>query len=349
MIRVNNVEDLKYNIAVNLGDLYNRMNVNDSAFYYFRKSLNIAKVAKDKNLMGASMVGMGHSFAKAENLALASRYYHEAMNLLLLTNDENLVCEAALGLAKTFQLKGINDSAEYYAQYTLALAIKDGFISWQHEAAEMLKDNYKGVGNADSALKYLELAQVLEDSISSKEKIRSSQILFSNEQLRQIEVAENAKRLKEERSQQLQLLFIGMFIPGLFLFTLFLSKRKIPKKVIQTMGVISLLILFEYILLLLHPWVVHVSNHKPIYQIMIYVVVAAILTPTHHRIEHWLVKKLIPVHVPVIETEVAVNNVVEPEMSSNVEIEPIVTVSQNETPPSEKDLEGGAQNNSESS
>ena len=340
LIRVNNVEDLKYNIAVNLGDVYNRLESNDSAFAYFRKSLTIAQKSADLNLMGASMVGLGHSFAKAGNLALASRYYHEAIRLLFLTNDENLVCEASLGLAKIFRSKGLTDSARYYAQYTFDLALKDGFISWQHEAAGVLTDIYKENARADSALKYLELAQVLDDSISSNEKVRSSQVLFSNEQLRQAEVAENARRLEDERSQQLQLLFIGIFIPGIFLLTLFLSKRKIPRKFIRTMGVISLLILFEYLLLLLHPWVVHITNHKPIYQIIIYVCVAAILTPTHHRIEHWLIQKLEPVPVPVMIEEEA--KVVHEELATD-EVEPLL---ESETPPSEEKIsEEGVQNN----
>ncbi|MEO7266251.1 MAG: hypothetical protein ABIW38_15145, partial [Ferruginibacter sp.] len=81
-------------------------------------------------------------------------------------------------------------------------------------------------------------------------------------------------------------------IPGLFLFTLFLSRRKVHVKVIKTMGIVSLLMLFEYLTLLLHPRVLEITNHTPVFEIMIFVCIAAILIPTHHRVEHWLISTL---------------------------------------------------------
>jgi hypothetical protein len=59
------------------------------------------------------------------------------------------------------------------------------------------------------------------------------------------------------------------------------------------MGILSLLIFFEFLTLLLHPTVKEFTHHTPIYEIMIFVAIAAILIPTHHRIEHWLIEKLL--------------------------------------------------------
>ncbi len=44
VIRLSNVEDLKYYIALNIGDSYNLLNKSDSAFSYFSKSLELARV-----------------------------------------------------------------------------------------------------------------------------------------------------------------------------------------------------------------------------------------------------------------------------------------------------------------
>jgi hypothetical protein len=89
--------------------------------------------------------------------------------------------------------------------------------------------------------------QQLNDSINSKSRIREAQILTTNEQLRQLEIEEHKKIAAKERSKQLQLLFIGIFIPGFFLFTLLLSRRKIHVRIIKVLGILSLLILFEYL------------------------------------------------------------------------------------------------------
>ncbi len=293
IIRVNGINDeIKHNIDLNLGDVYFKLHINDSAFLYFQKSLSIATDLKLENYIGASLVGLAHCFAKEGNLTLAKQYYHEGIFDLLKVSDEDLACEAALGLAKVFRSEGQDDSALHYVKFMYAMALKDGFVSWQLEASTFLTEYYKGISKSDSALKYLQFAQVLRDSISSKEKVRSSQILSSNEQLRQAEKAEAFRRAKEERSQQLQLLFIGIFIPGLFLFTLFLSRRRVHVRVIKSMGIISLLMLFEYLTLLLHPRVLEITNHNPVFEIMIFVCIAAILIPTHHRVEHWLIEKL---------------------------------------------------------
>ena len=135
--------------------------------------------------------------------------------------------------------------------------------------------------------------QELNDSINSKSRIREAQILTTNEQFRQLEIEENKKIAAKERHQQLQLLFIGIFIPGFFLFTLLLSRIKIHVRIIRILGILSLLILFEYLTLLLHPYVTELTGHTPFYEILIFVSVAAILIPAHHRIEHWLIEKLI--------------------------------------------------------
>ena len=292
VITANNIEDLKCNIGLNLGDVYNRLNINDSAFIYFEKSLGLAIRQQDGDFTGASMVGLGHSYFKQEDYALAMQNYLDAMPYLQAADDEDLFCEAAIGLAELYEKLNRTESAEYYARKTLSIAKKDGFLSWQQEAASFLKDHFKKLKKNDSALAYTEQAQSLKDSISSKERIRESQILSSNEQLRQSQLAESKQKAKEERFKQLQFLFIGIFIPILFLFTLFLSRRRVHIKVVKSMGIISLLILFEFLTLLLHPYVLEMTNHMPVFEIMIFVSIAAVLIPSHHRLENWLIEKL---------------------------------------------------------
>ena len=292
IIVANHIEDLKYYTALNIGDTYNSLNINDSAFIYYKRSLDLAIKIQDGDFTGTSMVGMGHSYLKQGNDSLALQNYHGALSFLYTANDEERVCEATIGLAKLYDKLSQSDSAEYYARETLILSKKDGFLSWQLEAANFLTGHFKKILKNDSALAYMEISQSLKDSISSKERIRASQELSSNEHFRQIQLAEARQRAKEERSKQLQFLFIGIFIPGLFLFTLFLSRIRVHVRLIKLMGVLSLLILFEYLTLLLHPYVLEFTHHTPVFEIMIFVSIAAVLIPTHHRIEHWLIEQL---------------------------------------------------------
>ena len=292
VIQENKIQEFYFNIALNLGDVYDRLNITDSAYNYFKKSLGIARDLRNDDLIGASMVGMGHSYLKQEKYLSALENYQDAIGHLRIANDDDLICEAALGLATLYQQLNKNDSAVYYANMSRMIGEKDGFLPRHLDAVKFLSEQYQQQKNADSAFYYLHYVKVLNDSINSKSRIRESQILSSNEQLRQLEMEENKKLLQRERVQQLQLLFIGIFIPGFFIVTLLLSRIKIHIRVVKILGVLSLLILFEYLTLLLHPYVATITHHTPVYEMFIFVSIAAILIPAHHRIEHWLIIRL---------------------------------------------------------
>lgn len=293
VIRENQIENLKYYILLNLGDVYNRLNITDSAYNYFKRSLEVAKILDDVDLIGTSMTGLGHSYLKMGKIEESLVNYQTAMNCLQAANDFDLLCEASLGLAKLYEQIGKKDSAAYNATFSFNIAKESGLLPHQLEASEFLADLYNKNKKIDSAFVYISRVKVLNDSVNSKSRVRESQILSTNEKLRQLEIAESKRVAAKERAQQLQLLSIGIFIPGFFLFTLLLSRIKINIRAIKVLGVLSLLILFEYLTLLLHPTVAELTHHTPVLEILIFVAIAAILIPAHHRIEHWLIERLI--------------------------------------------------------
>ena len=61
---------------------------------------------------------------------------------------------------------------------------------------------------------------------------------------------------------------------------------------IDFMGVLSLLLAFEFITLLIHPLIEKFTNHAPVLELIILVVLAAILIPLHHQLTRWLKAKL---------------------------------------------------------
>ncbi len=293
VITANNVEDLRYFSALNLGDVYNRLDRSDSAHHYFTRSLELARREDDGDLIGTSMTGLGHSYLKLGNYPLSLENYRNGIAYLKAANDDEILCEATLGLANLYEHMRLYDSASYYARFSLFIAKQDGFLSKELEAAEFLTEHYKKEQIIDSAFAYVSYVRGLNDSVNSKSKIRESQVISSNEQFRQLELAEEKRIARAERFKQLQMLLIAIFIPGFFLLTLLLSRVRLHVKLIRLLGVLSLLFLFEYLTLLLHPTVEKLTHHTPIYEILIFVMLAAILIPLHHRLEHWLIQKLI--------------------------------------------------------
>lgn len=295
------LNDMDYYINLNIGDIFNRLNNADSAYLYFNSSLEIARNLNDGDLRGTSMTGLGHTYLKKNNYEASATHYSNAIRLLEEANDDETLCEALLGFANLFRQTGKTDSAALYAGASMHLAKKAGFLSKELEAATFLSGLYQSKRNVDSAFLYVNLVGMLNDSINSKSRIRESQIITSNEQFRQADLEEQKKLAKEERKQQLQLLLIAIFIPGLFLLTLVLSRVNLSVKAIRALGVLSLLFLFEYLTLLLHPNVAALTHHTPLLEILIFVTIAALLIPLHHRLEHWFIQKLIQLRADMDE------------------------------------------------
>lgn len=293
VIRKNKVEDLEYYIALNTGDAYDRLNISDSAYGYFNRSLALAKAMNDGDLTGTSLTGLGHSYRKLKLNDQALLTYREGIRYLIDAGDDEIFCEATLGLAKLFRQMNLLDSAAHYATLSVSTARADGFLNKELDAAQFLTEHYQQTRRIDSAFAYINYVRNLNDSVNGKSRVRESQVLSSNEQLRQLEVAEQKRVATRQRFQQLQMLLIGIFIPGFFLITLILSRARVHVRAIRALGVLSLLFFFEYLTLLLHPTIANLTHHTPVLEILIFVAIASVLIPVHHRLEHWLINKLL--------------------------------------------------------
>ncbi len=292
VIKKNKLTSLHNQILLAQGDVYDRMNIADSAFYFFNESYKEAVSNSNHYMMGASMTGLGHSYRKMGNNQQSQINYRGAINFLKDGVDNDLFCEATLGYAQLFRMMHKNDSAVYYAKESMMIARNDKRLSRELDATRFITEYYSNIRNYDSAFTYVGFVQQLNDSVNSKSKIREMQILSSSEQFRQRSLEEEKKLASQKRLQQLQFLLIGIFIPAIFLLTFLLNRTKVHLKLIRLLGILSLLFFFEYLTLLLHPAVAEFTHHNPLYEILIFVVIAAILIPLHHKLEHWLIEKL---------------------------------------------------------
>jgi hypothetical protein len=157
----------------------------------------------------------------------------------------------------------------------------------------------------DSAYKYQSELVAAKDSMFSQEKVRQVQRLSFVETLRQQEMASQKKEAEESHVRNLQLLAIGVFIPIFFLGVLFLSRTKVRPRIVEFLGILSLLLFFEFITDLIYPYVSQLTNENPIWEMLFLVTLAALLEPVNFKLEHWvkahLVHKAVPVPVMVNE------------------------------------------------
>jgi len=288
--------ELKYNIEINIGEAYYRMKMADSASAHFNTAFSIARSSNDTAALGAAILGKANVLALRNEAGNALPYYRNAYHYLYRGSDMDILCEVGLGMAKVYEKLNEKDSSVYFANWSYSIAKRSNFLSHQLDAAFFLSSHYYTAKKYDSAFSYLQEAVQLQDSVKGHEKIKAAMILSINEKLRQQEMAEQKIRDKEARSQQLQWSLIAICIPILFLITLMVSRIKVHKKLITFMGIISLLFLFEFLTLVLHPIIANFTHHIPIFELLIFVTIAALLVPAHHRLEHTLLLKLTKRH-----------------------------------------------------
>ena len=154
-------------------------------------------------------------------------------------------------------------------------------------------DIYRG-NNVDSAFKYSELSRITNDSLFNAKAIQQTQLMTFEDELRQQKSAAEKLKAEEQRKQNIQYALLALGIITFIILFLALSRRHITNtKVIQFLGVVALLVVFEFLNLLLHPILERITHHNPILMLLTLVCIAALLVPLHHKLEKWATNKLV--------------------------------------------------------
>jgi tetratricopeptide (TPR) repeat protein len=294
--RKNQLNDLLLYIMLDIGNMYIESNKLDSALVYTHNSLDSSLIQKNDVVTGTAYNNLGNIFYKKNQFPEAIEHYNKSVPFLRSVQDDNTLSECYLGLARSYQGLNKPDSSMHYARMAYEIAYGNGYMRHQINASQLLVDLYQREKVIDSAFRYQQTYLSLKDSFDNSEKLKELHNLTMNEDIRQEELAKEAYKLKEERKVKLQLLLIGLLIPLSFLLSAFISKKKVSKRMVELSGIFSLLFLFEYITLLLHPVVAEKSGHSPVIEIVVFVLLAAFLSPAHHKIEHWFVTHLAKRH-----------------------------------------------------
>jgi tetratricopeptide (TPR) repeat protein len=146
----------------------------------------------------------------------------------------------------------------------------------------------------DSAYHYAVMESSLKDSVLSQNNLNKIQSLVFSEQLRIIEEEGRKAAEEDKRKRNLQYASIALGIITFIILFLVLSNSFITNaKMIRFLIVVALLIIFEFLNLLLHPFLEKVTHHNPFFMLLALVFIASMLVPLHHRLEKWTSHKLV--------------------------------------------------------
>lgn len=277
------------NLAANLSTIsryYASANKGDSALHYAQRSYELCLSKKLDGALPASIIDLAYvHYYNLNNRGIAMEYIRQALrsNLDLQSPDE--IVSVYKRIAKLFLNDDKADSALYYTNQASGHLAKARFTSTL-DVYDLYKNIYSNT-NKDSAVKYYKAYEVTKDSIDKMSNAQQQQLLSIKKDL-EIENAEI------QRKQNIQYALLALGILSFVILFLALSRRHITNtKLIQFLGVVALLIVFEFLNLLLHPFLERITHHNPILMLLALVCIAALLVPLHHKLEKWATHKLV--------------------------------------------------------
>ena len=276
-----------------LGASYYELNKPDSALMFAQRAYDISVRIKYFDYIHWTYESLGKIQGKLGNQALALGYFDLAIKEAIKKNSLTRISQYNTSLAQYYFDINQKDSSSVYAKKAIDIVQNTAFASSSLAPAKLLLDIYRTT-NSDSAFKYSEIYRIANDSLFSATKIKQANLMTFTEDLRQQEIANEKVKAAEERKHNIQLSLLALGIITFIILFLLLSRSFITNtKLITFFGVIALLLVFEFLNLLLHPFLESVTNHSPVLMLLALVCIAAFLVPFHHRVEKWATNKLV--------------------------------------------------------
>jgi NADH:ubiquinone oxidoreductase subunit 3 (subunit A) len=289
---------LKYDTAQsmgfqNLGEVYLAMGRIDSALMYEQKDYELCIRIGFFNYFGYTLLTLGAIHGKLGNTAVAIGYFDMAIQEGIKTKSPKQLNWAYTAKAQYFYNAKQIDSGLLYAKKAIATVNNTAFSNYSIKPAKLLLDIYEN-SNSDSAIKYFKLYKAANDSLFSTKTIQQTQLMTFENEMKQQEIAAEKSKAEEQRKQNIQYALLALGIITFIITFLLLSRRHITNtKLIQFLGVVALLLVFEFLNLLLHPFLGRITHHSPILMLLALVCIAALLVPLHHKLEKWATHKLV--------------------------------------------------------
>jgi len=276
------------------GMVYNSLEKPDSALFYLKRCDESDTKAYDATVFAILPTQMGKAYELKGDTILARAYYEKAINYCrkekiasAQIRHGNVYCDFLLQSGKYGE-------ARQLALENLAVARHTGINEGISNVAEILRKVYMHIGEKDSIIYYAQMQIDYKDSVSNQKRIAEFQNITFAQQLKNIDEQSKINEANERRKHNIQYALITLGIIIFISIFLLLSRSIIVnEKWIEFLGVLGLLIVFEFTNLFIHPYISEATNDSPIFMLIILVIVAALLIPLHHRLEKWIKEKMV--------------------------------------------------------
>jgi tetratricopeptide (TPR) repeat protein len=288
-----------YNLSLSkIADCFNSIEQPDSAMPYIQEALKIAYNRKDSVDIANCLSTMGDTYSIMKQNEIARVFYRQSISFTRRKTSFLWTYKAGLAynlnsISQTFFSDSQYDSALVYARQALAYNSSDYFIVAEN-SYELIYKTFDKENKIDSSNKYFRLAAEIKDSLFSDEKSRNIQSQKFKEQLRQQEIETQREALALQHKENIENALIALGIVSFTILFLLLSRSFITNiRFIKFLGILALLLVFEFINILAHSYLEALTNNSQVLTLLLLVGIAALLIPLHHRLQKWTITKVV--------------------------------------------------------
>lgn len=264
----------------------------DSALIYYQRAYEFFQATPTNPRTPFILIHLADVHRKKKNDLLALSYARMAGSYVKYSKDSVGISSIYSHLAEIYHETGNRDSAIYYAEKSFKIAERIQNDDPKVEPALLLSELYEN--DPAKAYKYYRIAKTIQDSMFSRKKLLETQRISYEERERQKELSEAKLQGEITRRNNIQYGAIGLGLAITCLVFLLLSRSFIVnERAVKFLGILILLMVFEFLNLVLHPYIGNLTHHSPILMLLAMVAIASLLIPTHHHLEHWVTKKMV--------------------------------------------------------
>ena len=280
--------------SCHLSDCFRLMGQPDSALYWAQRSNIIPRPEDDDYGYARSYYMLGAAYAAKGERQLAEVHFARAIEVadafhVMIPLYGSLVARGQMELEAGDLAAAIADGHR-----ALLVSSDGGNLEGQVGASDLLRRAYKASGEADSAYHYFELRVLYADSLINATNLNKLQNMAFAQELKEQEDAKLKAEEMAARSRNIQFGIIALIVITLGIFLLIFSRTAVVgAKAIKNLSLIALLLFFEFINLLLHPFLDRITNHSPILMLLCMAAIAGLLIPLHHRMEKLITNMLV--------------------------------------------------------
>ena len=202
---IEGIDDYAYAASISNIALILQDTNGEASLKYLTKANTIYKKMDSKPNLINNLNNLANYYYSIGDYQLAKSTYLEAKNVLKNVDTDYLKSSTWLGLSNTNLALGAIDSAQIYVEEALKLARKTQALSEEAESVNLIYKIAKINNNPTKALEYLELHEVLSDSLFNAEKSKALGKLEAELEFKNLNAKLALERANEKRETSLQL------------------------------------------------------------------------------------------------------------------------------------------------